>query len=367
MMYELTNEERKYFCLPEVTCTQKRVELPKGPYDDHVTVAYIEGRRIVKVIMVSDKPGKELYREYEVDETLSSDGTKIMPKTDKGKPQNFTAPVLTKKTPIGMALSYSKGYVYVTNNTAQQDYYRSGYSCGRIVGLDAFARWVSDWCRCTGEHELLEIEEFSRRTRSHVKYSEGDFFRYRLARGLYGYGRILVDYAKMRKEGIPFWDIFCGKPLCVAVYHIATKDAGLRPEELCTLTMLPSQMIMDNIFYYGECEIIGNMPISDDEDNYTVHYEYSNNISESDKLCYQCGKTFVTRLGAPLLYDGFGNGGIGWSLDVKLDVLVECIRQGSNAPYWSMIPAWRAERDIRNPKFKKQLERVQKQMGVKRN
>ena len=84
---------------------------------------------------------------------------------------------------------------------------------------------------------------------------------------MYGYGRILVNYDKMRKDGVEFWDVFFGKPLCVAVYHMVTDRNDLTPAELVNYKMLPSQMIMDNCFYYGECEIIGNLPIDSDEDN----------------------------------------------------------------------------------------------------
>jgi hypothetical protein len=30
-----------------------------------------------------------------------------------------------------------------------------------------------------------------------------------------------------------------------------------------------------------------------------------------------------------------------------------------------MIPAWRANQDLRNPKFKKEIKQVKKQMGIK--
>ena len=166
----------------------------------------------------------------------------------------------------------------------------------------------------------------------------------------------------MRKEGIPFWDVFMGKPLCVAVYHIATEDSNIAHEHLVHLQMLPSQMIMDNIFYYGECEIIGNMPISKDEDNYTVHYGKSIDMRKPNCVCYQSGKTFLTLKGEPTF--DFSNKGIGWDLSVKLPILLECIRKKSNSPYWEMINSYQAEQDLRNPKFKKELKQIKKQMGI---
>jgi hypothetical protein len=371
-MFELSNEQRKCFALPPILNSWKKVEVKASPYDHYVTYAFLEGRKIVKVIMISEASGREMYREYGVEQVLSEDGTKILPKTDKGKPQNFTSPNLVNKTPVGMSLYYEKGYISVVNNTSGQCYYRSAYNSVSPHNLSDLSAWVDEWCRNTGEKELIDINEFANRTKIHQKFKEGDFFRYRINRNLFGYGRILVDYAKMRKDKIPFWDVFMGKPLCVGVYHIVTDDANVSPDQLFKLKMLPSQMIMDNIFYYGECEIIGNIPISPNEDNYTIHYGSSIDARKPDFLCYQCGKTYVALEGENELYsekscmhDGFSNKSIGWDLKVKLDILRECIRKNSNEPYWNMIPYHRANSDLRNPKFKKELKKIKNQMGIK--
>ena len=365
-MFELTNEQRKCFALPPVQAHWKRVEVKPSPYDNFVTYAFLDGSRIVKVIQVSDSPGQCIYQEHGVDETLSDDGTKIIPKTEKGKPQNFTSAVLLKKTSVGMCLSFYRDCIYIFSHTTQQNYYCSAYEDLKIYNLEAFSSWVADWCRNTGEKELAEINEFAKRTRIHQKFKEGDFFRYRIKRNLYGYGRILVDYAKMRKEKIPFWDVFMGKPICAAVYHIATEDGNVTPEALVSLKMMPAFMIMDNVFYYGECEIIGNMPITFEAENCTVHYGKSHDARKWNQLCFQQGKTFATLENENELYDNdFCNCAIGWNLEVALPILSECIRKDSNEPYWNMIHPWQANRDLRNPKFKKELDAIKAQMGVR--
>ncbi len=370
-MFELTNEQRNCFALPPVLDSWQRIQVKAGPYDHYITYAFLDGRRIVKVIQVSDATGREMYHEYSVDQMLSEDGTKILPKTEKGKPQNLTAPNLVKKTQIGMALNFVKNYVSVENHSADQCYYCSIYNGESPQNLHDLSNWVDDWCRNTGEQELTDIQAFSKRVKTHQKYKEGDFFRYRINRNLYGYGRILVNYAQMRKDGIPFWDTFMGLPLCVAVYHVATEDRNVTPEQLVRLKMLPSQMIMDNIFFYGECEIIGNIPIAPDEDNYTIHYGKSCDARKHNYLYYQCGKTFIALEGEQELdlykghmFGGFSNRGIGWSLDVTLPILLACIKKNSNSPYWDMISPHDADRDLRNPKFKKELKMIKKQMGI---
>lgn len=345
-MFELSNEQRLCFAIPPVLDRWERVEVKASPYDHYTTYAFLDGRKIVKVIQVSDTVGSEFYREFGFDQMLSEDGTKILPKSDRGKPQNFTSANLEKRTPVGMGISFGSGYVSVANCSSNQCFYHSFGNDDKFETFNDFSKWVDRWCLNTGEKELKDINEFSKRTKIHQKYKEGDFFRFRINRSLYGYGRILVDYSQMRKKGIPFWDMFMGKPLCVAVYHIATEDVNVSPSAIVDLKMLPSQMVMDNIFYYGECEIIGNMPIAPNEDNYTIHFGRSMDFRTPNHLCYQCGKTYVTIEGELLNgegLDGFIFKGIGWDLDVQLSILLECIEKKSNEPYWNMIPAWRAD------------------------
>ena len=304
-----------------------------------------------------------MYREFGVEQTLSEDGTKILPKTSKGKPQNFIASYLERKTPIGMAISFTPNYVDIVNNDSEQCYYRSSYCGEKIETLNDFKVWVDKWCESTTEKELLDIINFSTQGKVHQKYSEGDFFRFRINRSLYGYGRILLNFDRMRKDKIKFWDIFMGKPLCVAVYHICTPDPNVKIEELLSKKTLPSQMIMDNIFYYGECKVIGNMPIDEKDTDYPIHYGKSISMIDPDSVKYQCGKTYVSLLNKKPLGD-LRNGAIGWNLSVSLPILTACINKGSN-PYWEMISSYSAEQDLRNPKHKDLLERIKQQMGVK--
>ena len=44
--------------------------------------------------------------------------------------------------------------------------------------------------------DLLEVQEFSKEKRKHIKYREGDYFRVKLGRDKYTYGRILLDVYK---------------------------------------------------------------------------------------------------------------------------------------------------------------------------
>ena len=361
-MFELTNDQRKCFALPPVLDTWKKVKVKPGPYNRYSTYAFLDGTKIMKIISFCDEPEIEMYHEYTIDETLTDDKTKILPKTDKGKPQNFTVSNLEKKTRVGMALYFSGGSINLTNNSTYQSFYCSVYEGVKIETINDFKKWIEDWCFNTGEKELKDIDEFANRTKIHQKFKEGDFFRFRINRNSFGYGRILVDYAQMRKKGILFWDIFMGKPLCVAAYHIVTEDENITPQQLIGKKMLPSQMIMDNIFFYGECEIIGTIPLEDNEADFPIHYGKGFSKLSPKTIHYQCGKTLVTLEDGIELYSNFRNGCIGFYLNIKLPILKECIKENSNAPFWNLMPLAYTEEDLRNPKFHKELSEIKKQV-----
>ena len=258
-----------------------------------------------------------------------------------------------------MYFCYDKGGVTLANGTSQQTYYQSEYEGLILEDFSALEKWIEEWCAGTGAKERKEILEFSAAGRVHQKYREGDFFRFRINRSLYGYGRILLDFNKMRKEKAPFWDIFMGKPICAAVYHIVTERKDVRPEELAGLAMLPSQMVMDNNFFYGEYVIIGNQPVPEDCQNYPIHY--GNTIRAFDTgIRYQCGKTFIAREDKQALYSQYRNNGIGWNLKIKLSVLQKCIEANSNQPYWDED----RQPDLRNPRFHEHLREIQEQIGI---
>jgi hypothetical protein len=121
---------------------------------------------------------------------------------------------------------------------------------------------------------------------------------------------------------------------------------------------------MDNVFYYGECEIIGNMPLTEEERDYPIHYGRSIHHGEYNIIKYQCGRTYISIDGADEVCEGFTNGGIGWDLHVSLPVLLKCIAEGTNMPYWNQQNFYRTREDLRNPKYWRELSLVRRQMGL---
>jgi hypothetical protein len=215
---------------------------------------------------------------------------------------------------------------------------------------------------------MADAAAFAVRPRVHQKFREGDFFRFRIDRRHWGYGRILLDYAAMRKQGVEFWDVFFGKPLVIAVYHLMTAEPLADIEALAGLPTLPSQFIMDNVFYYGEAEIIGHKPLTPAEEDFPINYGMSKNSRE--KVLYlQCGRLCRKIEGGQELFrsdsiEDFSFGGIGFQIFARISVLDACIRAVSNRPYWEQERWAQNQRDLRNPRLKAEREAIFAQFGL---
>lgn len=359
-MYELTNSQRRCFGLPPVEPGWIRIEPKPSPYDKHTTVVYLDGTVARKIIQT----GAYLYLEYELREQLSEDLRYILPKTAKGKPSLLSAATISKRTGIGMCLQFScyesSGYTLIDlfSHTSQNCFYTSIYEPLYTGGIADFAKWVEQWCGETTSQDLADIAAFAAQPRQHQKFREGDVFRFKINRRLYGYGRVLLDYARMRKKKEPFWDILMGKPLACSVYHIATEDPDVTVEELKNLPSLPSKHMMDNKLYYGECEIIGHLPIGACED-YPIMYGGSISALYRGVLL-QWGRIHRRIDGGEPLFKFFTNQGIGFSLNFQLSMLRQCIQARSNAPYWSQ-DTQEIRRDLRNPACRDKLRQVLQQ------
>jgi hypothetical protein len=359
-LFELTNEQRKYFCLTLVSSAWDFIKLTPSPYDKHDTFAYFDGNTICKRITI----GENSYMEYDLNGETTNGRTELLPKTERGKIVKLTASTLEKRTPKGMYFSYSDGSVYLGKWETNRTFYDSYSEEIKLKNFEALSCWIKQWISDTTISDLNDIAEFSSSPKKHCKYRIGDFFRFKLNRRLYGYGRILLDYDKMRKEKIKFWDILMGKPLVVKVYHIVTTNKNVNCEDLKDLKAMPSQFIMDNAFFYDEYEIIGNLPLTDTDLDFPVMYGKSIEFGDSDKILLQSGQKYFELANRKYdLYSEFRNNGIGWRIDVKLPILKKCIEFHNNQPYWEQN-SYMTNKDLRNPKFCGEREAICKQFGV---
>lgn len=358
--FELNNAQRACFGLRPVEDGWTRITLKPSPYDDFDMIAYLDGNVIRKCILI----GEERYSETEYCEELSEDLGCLLPKTAKGKPVKLSSSTMLKRKPVGMALSWSRGYICLSNQNSGCDYYSGAYERKEVNTFRDFRAWVETWCAETTAEDLADIEAFAQRTKRHVKYREGDVFRYKIGRREYGYGRILVDYVQMRRKKQPFWDILMGTPLVCSAYHILTGRKDVTADELMNLKSLPSCIVADNNLYYGQWEIIGNIPVGENED-YPIMCGGSIDMRDNGegRVLLQCGKRFMQLENQKSVEHGFTNNSVGFSMNVVRDVLERCIAEGSNEPYWAHSYAMHVT-DLRNPRFRKSLEAVCGQFGL---
>lgn len=361
-MFELNNNQRKCFALLPVEPGWTRIEPKPSPYDAHTTIVYLEGTLARKIIQT----GNNIYHEYEISQPLSEDLRYLLPKTPRGKPVLLTAASITKRTGIGMGISFTRhshtgnSYVEVFSHASERGYYSNYYEQFQTQGIDDFEAWVENWCAETTEADISDVTAFAAQPRQHQKFREGDVFRFKLSRRLYGYGRLILDYARMRKNKEPFWDILMGKPLACSVYRIATEDPNISVAQLEDLPSLPSVHIMDNKLFYGEFEIIGNIPIGAVED-YPILY--GNSISALYRgVLLQWGRLHRKIDNGEALWSDYRNNGIGFSLNCDLDILRRCIEKNSNAPYWEKD--LRHSRDLRNPALRDKFQSALAQFGL---
>ena len=352
LKFELTNEERKYLGLIPV---EEHWELLK--FDNNVYY-YFEDDIIKKEITVS----KNYYHEAELNEKTAENRTMILPKTVRGKIKKFNYTATQSFSPFGNYFTFSTDGVIIANYTTQRTYYSEKFS-EKNISLDNLKNWLDKWIKECTEEDLKEIEEFKNAKRKHCKFKEGDFFAFKIGRREWAFGRILLDVAKLRKDenfeknknyGLAH---LIGKPLIIKVYHKISDNKNIDLKELSECLALPSQPIMDNIFYYGEAVILGNLPLKPEENDMFI--SVSESISGIDKniaylqygLIYReiplsdYGKLIKDlKIGAQTLR----REGIGFVIDTYK--LKECIEAKSNYPFWEKYKK-RNVPDLKNPDY----------------
>ena len=366
LIFELTNEQRKYLGLIPVEEHWELVKFDNGIY------YYFEDDTIKKEIKVS----KNYYHEAELNEKTAENRTMILPKTKRGKIKKFNYTATQSFSPFGTYFTFSTNGVIIANYTTQRTYYSEIFSEKEKISLDNLKKWLDKWMKETTEEDLEEIEEFKNAKRKHCKFNEGDFFAFKISRREWCFGRILLDVSKLRKDenfkknknyGLAN---LMGKPLIIKVYHKISDNKNIDLKELSKCLALPSQAIMDNIFYYGEAIILGNLPLKPEENDMFI--SVSESISGIDKnIAYlQYGLIYREiplsdyeklikdlKIGAQTLR----REGIGFVIDTYK--LKECIEAKSNSPFWEKYKKHNVP-DLKNPDHIELKRKIFKAFGL---
>ena len=366
LIFELTNEQRKYLGLIPVEEHWELVKFDNGIY------YYFEDDTIKKKISVSENH----YSEAELNEKTAENRTMILPKTKRGKIKKFNYTATQSFSPFGTYFTFSTDGVIIANYTTQRTYYSEIFSEKEKISLDDLKKWLDKWMKETTEEDLEEIEEFKNAKRKHCKFNEGDFFAFKISRREWCFGRILLDVSKLRKDenfkknknyGLAN---LMGKPLIIKVYHKISDNKNIDLKELSKCLALPPQAIMDNIFYYGEAIILGNLPLKPEENDMFI--SVSESISGIDKnIAYlQYGLIYreiplsdykklikELKIGAQTLR----REGIGFVIDTYK--LKECIESKSNSPFWEKYKKHNVP-DLKNPDHIELKRKIFKAFGL---
>ena len=354
LLFELTNEQRKYLGLVPVEEDWELVKLNN-------VFLYFDKDIIRKKIEVTE----DSYLEQELCERTAENKTMLLPKTEKGKPKKLNFTATQSFSPFGVYFSFSANYICIANYTTQTTYFDE--SSDKEKNIEDLKTWINQWISETTESDLAEIESFKHAKRQHCKFKEGDFFVFKIGRREWGFGRILIDVAKLKKTadfkqkknyGLAN---FMGKPLIVKIYHRISNTIEINLDELSNCMALPSNAMMDNHFYYGEKKIVGHKPLTTKD--YDMLISYSGSISHGDYETVYLQYGFMYKettksifnkyliIEDKNMYSGYEenpyrNEGI--SFDADTDNLRECIAAKSNAPYWDS-DNYSIKRDLRNP------------------
>lgn len=368
MNFILNNTHRKYMGLKELKESYDLQIINKGIDKYYV---YFDADKIVKLIYYNFFKENIIYHEIDVNYQTCKNRTFVLPKTSRGKERKLNYTTIKSLNGYGNYFFISSRSAVIGNYTTHKYFYEESFKEGKIKSFEDIEKWCDKFIKYSTEKDLEEVTAFAKEKRKHIKYQEGDYFRVKFGRNMYGYGRILMDIRKQRKLGLRY-DFVMLVPLIIEMFYILTPNKNVAIEELENLSTFPSQHIGDNRFFYGDYEIIGNRPLPQ-KIKYPIMYGRSISELNRQTIVFQCGKIYreidyqddilISKEGHFLLGKEccFLNNGIGINIDLSEEVLKKCIREKSEKSYWEYK---NDEGDLRAPKNKEYLIKVLKQFDL---
>lgn len=376
-MFELNNNQRKYFGLEPVKDKWDRVAFKGDTYRPD-SILYFEGDTIKKQVISNDTEYKEIqFNEQTENRAL------ILPKTKKGKPKKLTPSVLESCTPIGVYLNVSSsGGLIIGNHTSQTTFYSRDWEFRRRNS--DLETMIIEFINNSPSDHLIQIEEFRQAKRKNVKCKSGDFFSFKLNRTEYGFGRILFDVNKARKKKLlpenHGLNLLMGPPLLIKLYAYKSDRKLVDIELLKNQKALPSDFIMDNIVFYGELEIIGNLPLEIEEFEFPI--SYGRRIDQTPNVFLQWGlihkelpkkkfDKYITAINEKLpeknpsrhLQNPYGYYSIGFRPKFDTVDITETIDNNGNFDF-TKGEHYKLDWDLRNPKNDKIRTEIMKEFGL---
>lgn len=267
--FELTNKQREYLGLDPIESHWDKV-LFKGDAHRPDSILYFNGNTIKRHIVSTE----DQYCEKHYDE-LTKDRTVLLPKTSKGKEKKLTPSVLEQRQPTGVYLSVFGGDLKIGNYTSQTTFYSSRWNNDEQSNK-SIPEIIDDFIMDSPANHLEELNKFKKSKRKNIKFKSGDYFCYKLDRENYGFGRLLLDIHKIRKQKLIKPEhglgLLMGPPLIIELFAYKSSTKNVDISLLDGQPKLPTDIMMDNLLLYGEYEIIGHRDLKDEEFTFPISY-----------------------------------------------------------------------------------------------
>jgi hypothetical protein len=269
--FELTNKQREYFGLDPIEDHWDRV-LSLGDKRNEETVLYFDGD-IIKRHIISTQ---DCYQEYHYND-LTRNRTILLPKTAKGKEKKLTACVFAQQKPIGIYLTINSfGDLKIGNHNTQTTFYSTQWERRQKSEKVNITNIITEFIEQSPSNHLNEIKTFKNAKRKNIKYKVGDYFCFKLNRTEFGFGRLLLDINKARKKGLlprkHGLSMIMGPPLIIQLFAYKSSTKEIDISILDSKPKLPADIMMDNLLFYGEYEIIGHKELKETDFEFPISY-----------------------------------------------------------------------------------------------
>jgi len=270
-MFELTNDQRKYFGLDPIGEGWIRKNLQGDAHRPSSTLCFEDNILRKQIISTEDE-----YNEIQFEEP-TRENEFFLPKASKGKEKKITPSTIESKTPIKTYCFVSKfGRILIGNHTNQLTFFDTSWEGDEKDIESPIANWVDLYIQDAPRNHFELIKEFCGTKRKNCKFRSGDFFRFKLNRTEYGFGRVLLDVYSIRKrELIPEEHglyYLMGHPVLIKLYAFRSSSKNVDLNQLEKCASLPSDYIMDNALFYGNYEIVGHRDLVESDIEFPLSY-----------------------------------------------------------------------------------------------
>lgn len=292
--YILTNLERKYFGLNPIKENWERVDI-KETY-----TIYFDGDCIRKTISFSDADNRIDYQEKDT-LILTKNRQIVLPKTDKGKEKKLNYSSVSSINPSGCIFSMNlmfdfNGTKYSSNVRARNNTNSLELpinSDNNLATIEEYRSWLKKYIETCPKDYFEKVDKMKNTHHKTMKYYNGDIFRFEIDREYYGFGLIIGQLQKIKKDKIindrhAFYSTMT-VPLIVRLYKFKTKDKGLAINEITKNKLLDPFIMSDNCVIWGLYDIVGSKELTENDIEFPFHVGESLEKQNYIRLCWGIG------------------------------------------------------------------------------